>query len=575
MQDSQIKILASHLDKTIIQVNKHSNILKDLNRRVLLAEKSLSILFGEVNKLQYGLYLSNALRHKLSKCHIVLTQLEMACDEIYEVLRTIVSQQVSPVSFPPTILNDTLYEVKEQLSRYSNLCLPKNPERALWEIYPLLRMTPVILDDILILMLKIPLVDKKVNVTLYRIHNLPALHPRLGIGYHFILEGEYYMVTQDGKYEAIPPMETALACIQSRGHVCALQTALYRTQASRLCISALFNHNTTAINLYCIIDPHVRSDSLAMNLGHHVWAVSTLMKDTLHIRCPLTPNRIQTVKPPLTFLEIKDGCEVFSNSLYIPSTYQFNTASHEYRARMFIEFNTIYQQLALYDQWFPPIKPNLTEGEITKHRLEVEKLEPLLMHVFNQKLTELDHGYVTWMPSTETICLGLGVLLFVVFLILLGYGYWKCRKIGTTHSVIKRVLVPKRRNRKKMPKRPQQVKRVNPLKSTPPPEALEMTERHPTPRPRLRTACSVPSIEYNTIDELTTTHSLKDLTPTPDAKKVRTTTSTTLDDALTSLAQEHVLDLHKYQKYLARQHRLSSLTSASSSEHSIAELSIP
>lgn len=551
LQDKQIKTLASHLDKTILQVNKHSGILKDLNKRILLAEKSLEVLFGEVNKLQYGLYLSNALRHKLSKCHVTLTQLEMACDEIYEILRALVSQQVTPVLFPPAVMNDTLYEVKDQLSRYSNLCLPKEPEQSLWDIYPLLRVTPVIVDNIVVLMLKIPLVDKKVNVTLYRVHNLPALHPRLGIGYHFVLEGEYYMITQDGKYEAVPRMENALACVQSKGHVCTLQTALYRTQTSRLCLSALYQHNTSAIDLYCTVDPHLRSDSLATNLGHHVWAVSAVTKDTLHITCPLVPNRIQTIHPPLTFLEIGEGCEAFSNSLYIPSTYQFNTATNNLRARMFIEFNDVYQQPELYSQWFPPIKPQLTTQEIEQHKLQIRDLEPLPMHQFNRKLTQLDENYVSWMPSTDIICLGLAVFLFVSLLLIIGYIYWKCRKTAVARSTITKLITGKPRPKQT----PAQARRPpTPLARSPRPDMLEMTVK-PVPQPRLKAARSAPNVEYSSIEDLRSAWSLVEGDGTTrDLEKAQPAVSETLNDALTSLAQENTIDINKYRKYLEKRH---------------------
>ena len=47
------------------------------------------------------------------------------------------------------------------------------------------------LQDYLMLILTIPLVDQSRQVSLYKVHNLPMLHPTLNVHAQYELEGTY------------------------------------------------------------------------------------------------------------------------------------------------------------------------------------------------------------------------------------------------------------------------------------------------------------------------------------------------------------------------------------------------
>ena len=40
-----------------------------------------------------------------------------------------------------------------------------------------MRVSPIILDDFLLVILTVPLVDQSLQMDVYKVHNLPALHP--------------------------------------------------------------------------------------------------------------------------------------------------------------------------------------------------------------------------------------------------------------------------------------------------------------------------------------------------------------------------------------------------------------
>ena len=64
------------------------------------------------------------------------------------------------------------------------LALPYDPDQDIWSYYSIMRVSPIIMDNFLLLILTVPLVDQSLQMDLYKVHNLPALHPKLNIHSH-------------------------------------------------------------------------------------------------------------------------------------------------------------------------------------------------------------------------------------------------------------------------------------------------------------------------------------------------------------------------------------------------------
>ena len=45
-------------------------------------------------------------------------------------------------------------------------------------------------------------------MNLYKVHNMPALHPELHVQFEYQLEGEYLAITKDKEYAALPQHKT-------------------------------------------------------------------------------------------------------------------------------------------------------------------------------------------------------------------------------------------------------------------------------------------------------------------------------------------------------------------------------
>ena len=60
------------------------------------------------------------------------------------------------------------------------------------------------MENFLLFILTIPLADQSLVMNLYKVHKLPALHPKLHVQFQYQLEGEYLAITKDKQYAALP-----------------------------------------------------------------------------------------------------------------------------------------------------------------------------------------------------------------------------------------------------------------------------------------------------------------------------------------------------------------------------------
>ena len=76
---------------------------------------------------------------------------------IYEYLRVISGKQVSPLLIPPDELRGVLANIKDNVRRNPRLQLPEDPSVNIWNYYPIMKITLVVVGDFLLIILNIPL----------------------------------------------------------------------------------------------------------------------------------------------------------------------------------------------------------------------------------------------------------------------------------------------------------------------------------------------------------------------------------------------------------------------------------
>ena len=77
---------------------------------------------------------------------------------------------------PPDILRQVLDQVKDGIHLNAQLSLSEDSSQNIWTYYNIIKVTPIVMDDYLMVIITIPLIDSSLNVNLYKVHNLPMLH---------------------------------------------------------------------------------------------------------------------------------------------------------------------------------------------------------------------------------------------------------------------------------------------------------------------------------------------------------------------------------------------------------------
>ena len=153
------------------------------------------------------------------------------------------SRQVNPLIIPPDSLRKVLVHVKEDGKRNPRLQLPEDQNINIWNYYSIMKVTPIVMDDFLLIVLTIPLTDQSLEMDLYKIYNLPALHPKLKVEFTYQLEGEYMAITKNKLYAALPTAGEIRICKGTEGYLCLMNQALYPVEKIEWCAYALFTKN--------------------------------------------------------------------------------------------------------------------------------------------------------------------------------------------------------------------------------------------------------------------------------------------------------------------------------------------
>ena len=106
------------------------------------------------------------------------------------------SKLVNPLLIPSDALRKVLAQIKEDMKRNPRLQLPEDSNTNIWNYYPIMKIIPIVMDDFLLIILTIPLKDQSLEMNLYKVYNLPALHPELKVEFTYELEGEYLDITK-------------------------------------------------------------------------------------------------------------------------------------------------------------------------------------------------------------------------------------------------------------------------------------------------------------------------------------------------------------------------------------------
>ena len=244
LQEKQIIELTHYLNVTYghVQVNRYA--INELNIKVATLNKTLMMVIGETKFIKFTVAIMTDMRMTLARLTMGIMSLQENVNAIYEYIRVLSTRKVNPLIIPPDTLRKVLAQAKEDMKWNPWLTLPEDPNVNIWNYYTIMKITPIIMENFLLVILTIPLADQSLVMNLYKVSNLPALDPQLNIQFQYQLEGEYLAITKDKQYAAIPTAWDIRICETTERHLCPMNQALYPVEKIEWCIYALFEQDT-------------------------------------------------------------------------------------------------------------------------------------------------------------------------------------------------------------------------------------------------------------------------------------------------------------------------------------------
>ena len=199
-------------------------------------------------------------------------------------MRALASQELNPMIILPDILKNILHKIEKDIKSHARLKLCEDPETNIWSYYRTIKLTPITVEGYLMLILTVPLVDQSLHMNLYKVHNLPMLHPTLHVHAQYEIEGSYLATVMDGMFITLPTALDVRLCLMMNGHLCMFNQVLYPVECTSWCIYALLFSDKDQIEKNCLIKAINQTTNLAYSLDGYLWAISALAAKKLQIR---------------------------------------------------------------------------------------------------------------------------------------------------------------------------------------------------------------------------------------------------------------------------------------------------
>ena len=434
------------------QVDKHNEMLYEMDTKMIIMNKSIQHIMWNLDTMRYETNLLHFFQNKLYRVYTSLYALQSDTESLFEYMRALASQELNPMIIPPDILKNILHRIEEDIKSHARLKLCEDLETNIWSYYGIIKLTPIVLADYLMLILTVPLIDQSLHMNLYKVYNLPMLHQTLHVHVQYEIENSYLATVMDGMIITLPTALDVKLCLMTNGHLCMFKQALYLVEHTNWCIYALFINNEKQIERNCNLKTINRTTNLAYSLDGYLWALSALATEKLQIRCVMETCAI-TIKPPLQIVDIGNGCEAYSASIYIPAKSELTTALQSVtQSQFFLDYNFNYTNVSNFLIWhktnFATLTTNeiwhktnfatLTTNEIKTLKTKMFKSPTLSMDIFKKVLGNIDKNYPFSM--SPKLILALLVLTGICTIVTGILFIWYKRKTSFTSSTMGNLL---------------------------------------------------------------------------------------------------------------------------------------
>ena len=170
LQQDQILELSHYLNITYVHVSTNRYTITNLQVQLTELNQTLIAALEDAKFIKYTVAVITDIRIILAKLTLGVIGLQQNVNAIYEYLRVLSSKQVNPLIIPPDALRRVLAHIKDDMRRNPRLQLPEDPNVNIWNYYPIMKITPIVMDDFLLIILTIPLTDQSLEMNLYKVY---------------------------------------------------------------------------------------------------------------------------------------------------------------------------------------------------------------------------------------------------------------------------------------------------------------------------------------------------------------------------------------------------------------------
>ena len=252
----------------------------------------------------------------------------------------------------------------------------------------------------------------------------------------------------DGMFISLPTALDVKLCLVTNGHLCMFDQALYPVDNTKWCIHALFINDMHKIKKNCALKMLDQMINLAYSLDGYLWAIRVLASEKLQVRCVMETH-VVTIHPPVQIVDIGNGCEAYSASIYIPAKSELTaTMQLVTRSQFLLDYNFNYTNVSNFIVWYKTSLVNITKEEIETLKAKMLKLPTMSMDIFDKTLGTIDEHYpFTLSPKLILALLIVTGICFIAFGILF---IWYKRKTALTSSTVGNLskLIPSLTERK-------------------------------------------------------------------------------------------------------------------------------
>ena len=197
---SQIQMTFNFVNLTYTETDTDWLLLKSLQKDILHINNTVHCLLKELKALFHDrnfFIIMFQLRCYLATLQSGINSVRINILSILNQVSVISSQKLKPALLNQSDLELLLTKLENQLLSHPQLALPQWEGEDIWYMYKFMKLQSFMFSDTLYVVLHIPLVNKSLQFNLYRIHNIPVVHPVLNKSLKYSIQEKYLEASQN------------------------------------------------------------------------------------------------------------------------------------------------------------------------------------------------------------------------------------------------------------------------------------------------------------------------------------------------------------------------------------------